>query len=90
MLLLSAQVPSCMIMKDDEGKSRGFGFINFDDADAAHTAVEALNGKEIDGKELYAGRAQKKSEREAELKQKYVHCPVSTCLLCPALNPVIC
>ena len=35
-----------MIMKDDEGKSRGFGFINFDDADAAHAAVEALNGKE--------------------------------------------
>ena len=90
LLLLSAQVTSCMIMKDDEGKSRGFGFVNFDDADAAHQAVEALNGKDIDGKELYAGRAQKKSEREAELKQKYVHRPVSACLLCLALNVVIC
>lgn len=68
--MVPAQVTSVMIMRDDEGKSRGFGFINFDDADAAHSAVETLSGKEIDGKELYAGRAQKKAEREAELKQK--------------------
>ena len=61
-----------VIMKDEEGKSRGFGFVNFDDADGAHAAVEALNNTVIDGKELYAGRAQKKTEREAELKTKYV------------------
>jgi len=77
-----------MIMKDDEGKSRGFGFINFDDADAAHSAVEALNGKEIDGKELYAGRAQKKAEREAELKQKYASYHVPRICLGPVLIDV--
>jgi hypothetical protein len=32
--------------------------------------VEALNGKDIEGKELYAGRAQKKTERESTLKAK--------------------
>jgi polyadenylate-binding protein len=30
-----------------------------------------MNGKEIDGKTIYVGRAQKKAEREAELKQKF-------------------
>ncbi|EIE25350.1 polyadenylate binding protein [Coccomyxa subellipsoidea C-169] len=64
-------VTSFAIMKDEAGKSKGFGFINFEDAEGAHAAVTALNGKEIDGKELYCGRAQKKAEREAELKQKF-------------------
>jgi polyadenylate-binding protein len=64
------QVTSAVVMRDDAGKSKGFGFVNYDEADAANKAVDALNGKEIEGKELYVGRAQKKSEREAELKQK--------------------
>jgi len=33
--------------------------------------VDALHGKDINGKALYVGRAQKKSEREAELKSKF-------------------
>jgi polyadenylate-binding protein len=33
--------------------------------------VEALNGKNIDGKEWFVGRAQKKSEREQELRNKF-------------------
>lgn len=57
-------------MQDEKDGSKGFGFVNFEDSEAAHDAVEALNGKDIDGKELYVGRAQKKSERQAELRQK--------------------
>lgn len=34
-------------------------------------AVTTLNGKETNGKVLYVGRAQKKSERQAELKNKF-------------------
>lgn len=59
-----------MLMMDDEGASKGFGFVNFEDADAAQRAVENINDKEIDGKAVFAGRAQKKSEREASLKAK--------------------
>ena len=57
-------------MQDEEGKSRGFGFVNFEDADTAHDAVEKNNGTLLEGKELWCGRAQKKGEREAELKAK--------------------
>ena len=57
----------------------GFGFVNFKEHESAVAAVEALNGKEykttIDGEEitqeLYVGRAQKKSERERELRAKF-------------------
>jgi len=34
-------------------------------------SVEELNGKDINGHELYVGRAQKKAERQAELKEKF-------------------
>lgn len=34
-------------------------------------AVTALNGNEMGGKPLYCGRAQKKAERQAELKEKF-------------------
>jgi len=34
-------------------------------------AVEELNSKDIGGRELYVGRAQKKAERQAELKEKF-------------------
>lgn len=55
-----------------EGKSRGFGFVAFDDPEAAEKAVDELNGKELgDGKILYVGRAQKKNERQMELKRRF-------------------
>ncbi|KAG2496116.1 hypothetical protein HYH03_005719 [Edaphochlamys debaryana] len=63
-------VTSAVVMKDDKGGSKGFGFINFKDAEAAAKCVEALNDKEMGGKTVYAGRAQKKTEREAMLRQK--------------------
>lgn len=34
-------------------------------------AVTILNGSEMGGKQLYCGRAQKKAERQAELKEKF-------------------
>lgn len=58
-------------MNDDDGKNRGFGFVSFDDHEAAQRAVEELNGKEVDGREMYVGRAQKKAERLAELKDRF-------------------
>jgi RNA recognition motif-containing protein len=59
------------LLQNDDDTSRGFGFVNFEEADGAQAAVSALNGKEMEDKELYVGRAQKKSEREAALKQRY-------------------
>ncbi|KAK1861273.1 hypothetical protein I4F81_003857 [Pyropia yezoensis] len=50
---------------------KGFAFINFAKPDEAAAATEALDGKEIATKALYVGRAQKKSERDAELRQKH-------------------
>ncbi|KAL9277317.1 hypothetical protein ACSQ67_025134 [Phaseolus vulgaris] len=65
-------ITSVVVMKDAEGKSRCFGFVNFESPNSAATAVERLNGTTINNdKVLYVGRAQRKSEREAELKAKF-------------------
>ncbi|KAL4419334.1 hypothetical protein ABPG77_006022 [Micractinium sp. CCAP 211/92] len=64
-------VNSCIIMRDDDGKSKCFGFVNFEAPEQAAAAVAALNGKDVKGKDLYVGRAQKKAEREAMLRAKF-------------------
>ncbi|KAK6115936.1 hypothetical protein DH2020_008205 [Rehmannia glutinosa] len=64
-------ITSSVVMRDADGKSRCFGFVNFENADDAAKAVEALNGKKFDEKEWYVGKAMKKSEREQELKSRF-------------------
>merc|ERR1711942_639712 len=49
----------------------GFGFVSFEDAETAESACAELNGTEVNGKTIYVGRAQKKAERQMELKKKF-------------------
>ncbi|NXT90029.1 PABP4 protein, partial [Anhinga rufa] len=58
-------------MTDPTGKSKGFGFVSFEKHEDANKAVEEMNGKDINGKMVFVGRAQKKVERQAELKRKF-------------------
>ncbi|GAB7365870.1 hypothetical protein MBLNU230_g7200t1 [Neophaeotheca triangularis] len=60
-----------LAMDNDTGKTRGFGFVNYVNHEDAAKAVEELNDSEFKGQKLYVGRAQKKHEREEELKRQY-------------------
>jgi cold-inducible RNA-binding protein len=42
------------------GRSRGFGFVTFNDDEAADKAIEALNGTELDGRTIRVDVAQAK------------------------------
>ncbi|KAG2157179.1 polyadenylate binding protein [Suillus clintonianus] len=64
-------VTSAVISVDDEGKSKGFGFVNYESHDEAQRAVDNLHDFEINGKKLFVSRAQKKAEREEELRKSY-------------------
>ncbi|KAJ1517612.1 hypothetical protein HMI55_006521 [Coelomomyces lativittatus] len=62
---------SCVIQLDHNGHSRGFGFVNFEDHECAQAAIAALNGHKMGDKGLLVSRAQKKAEREEELRRRY-------------------
>ncbi|XP_053572687.1 polyadenylate-binding protein 1-like [Bombina bombina] len=62
---------SVKVMMDETGRSRGFGFVNFGNHEEAQKAVSEMNGKEINGRMIYVGRAQKRIERQSELKRKF-------------------
>jgi len=64
-------ITSAVLMKDDQGNSKGFGFVNYANHEEAQKAIDQMNGKDIDGNPLYVGRAQKKAEREKELKDMF-------------------
>ncbi|GMP38364.1 hypothetical protein CsSME_00009633 [Camellia sinensis var. sinensis] len=65
-------ISSAAVMKDADGNSKCFGFVNFESADDVARAIESLNGQNIDNNnEWYVAIAQKKSDRELELKLQF-------------------
>ncbi|MBX3354786.1 MAG: RNA-binding protein [Phycisphaeraceae bacterium] len=45
------------------GRSRGFGFVEMDDSGQAQAAIQALNGKNIEGRDLTVNEARPREER---------------------------
>ncbi|KJA27350.1 hypothetical protein HYPSUDRAFT_35211 [Hypholoma sublateritium FD-334 SS-4] len=64
-------VTSALLSVDEEGKSKGFGFVNFENHEEAQKAVDTLHDMDINGRKLFVSRAQKKAEREEELRRSY-------------------
>ncbi|KAL2481321.1 Polyadenylate-binding protein 7 [Abeliophyllum distichum] len=65
------KIISLAILKDENGASRGFGFVNFENPDNAKRALEAFHGTQLGSKVLYVARAQKKAEREEILRRQF-------------------
>jgi len=65
------EITSCVIMKNEDGTSKGFGFVAFEEHEAAEKAVTEYNNKEVGGRKLVVCRAQKKQERAMELRSKF-------------------
>ena len=47
------------------GRSRGFGFVEMNDAGEGKVAMEALDGKEVDGRSLKVSEARERTDRGA-------------------------
>lgn len=59
------KVISAKIVTDQmTGKSKGFGFVEMEDADAASNAIRELNGKQLDERALRISLAQERDRSE--------------------------
>lgn len=66
------EITSCIVQrKKEDNASLGFGFVNFSQPEAARAAVEKLNGSDCRGNKLFVSRAQKKAERQEQLKRQF-------------------
>jgi cold-inducible RNA-binding protein len=51
-----------VIMDRDTGRSKGFGFVEFTNDTEARAAMQALNGREINGRALTVNEARPRAE----------------------------
>jgi RNA recognition motif-containing protein len=54
-----------LMMDRDTGRPRGFGFVTMSSPEEAQKAMEALNGKSIDGRALTVNIARPREERSS-------------------------
>jgi RNA recognition motif-containing protein len=52
-----------LVMDRVTGRSRGFAFVTMNDATAATAAINALNGKQVQGRALTVNEARAREER---------------------------
>ena len=56
-------VTSAKILKDKmNGRSKGFGFVEMEDAEASKAAIAALNEQEVQGRKLIVNESQPRQE----------------------------
>mmetsp|Transcript_1252 Transcript_1252/g.2642 ORF Transcript_1252/g.2642 Transcript_1252/m.2642 type:complete len:610 (-) Transcript_1252:934-2763(-) len=65
------EITSVRVMRDEGGKSRGFGFVCFAKQEDATTAVRDMHLNQVMGKPLYVGLAERRDARMARLQQRF-------------------
>jgi len=57
------EVVSASIVTDrDTGRSRGFGFVEMADEAATQSAIQALNGQDLDGRQIKVNEAKPRTD----------------------------
>jgi RNA recognition motif-containing protein len=58
------QVNNATVITDrDTGRSRGFGFVEMEDDNAAMNAISGINGRDVDGRQLNVNEARPRQPR---------------------------
>ncbi|KAF1770548.1 hypothetical protein GCK72_002367 [Caenorhabditis remanei] len=64
---LFGNILSCKVAIDDEGSSKGYGFVHFETEEAAQNAIQKVNGMLLAGKKVFVGKFQPRAQRNREL-----------------------
>lgn len=65
------EIKSVVVMKNENGISRGFGFCDFATPESASDAIQKVHLQIFHGKPLYVAHAMKKEERHAMLESQH-------------------
>ena len=58
------EVDEAKVITDrDTGRSRGFGFVTYSQAENAETAMESMNGATLDGRQINVNEARERQPR---------------------------
>ncbi|KAF8683713.1 hypothetical protein HU200_044643 [Digitaria exilis] len=66
-------VLSCKVAKNDDGTSRGYGFVQFASQESADAAIENLHGSLFNDRKLHVATFVKKSERSTNNDDKFTN-----------------
>jgi cold-inducible RNA-binding protein len=65
MQAFAAWGPTSVTLPMDGSRPKGFGFLEISEDDQAKQAIAAMNGKELDGRELTVNEARPREERSS-------------------------
>ncbi|PWN48406.1 hypothetical protein IE53DRAFT_389403 [Violaceomyces palustris] len=65
------RIVSARVMRDNEGKSREFGFVSFTTADEASRALQAMNNRMVNGKPMIVRLHEPKKMRSEKLAARF-------------------
>jgi cold-inducible RNA-binding protein len=60
-----------VITDRDTGRSKGFGFVEMPESQAAKAAIQGLNGKELDGRALTVNEAKPREPRRETSRSRW-------------------
>jgi len=64
---------SCKVAFDENGQSKGFGFVHFENQDSANGAIEKVNDKMLHNRKVYVGRFESKKERNLHKESSWTN-----------------
>ncbi|KIJ61840.1 hypothetical protein HYDPIDRAFT_115313 [Hydnomerulius pinastri MD-312] len=67
------QIVSARVMRNENGDSRGFGFVSYQTPDQASAAMHAMNGALLGSKQLVVRLHEPKQLRQEKLAQRFGH-----------------
>lgn len=62
------ELEEVVLIKDETGRSKGFGFVTYKNEEDAKTATTELNGFQIDGRALFVNEARPQEKKERNFR----------------------